>query len=231
VRGRVTVAVAVALVAAVVAAEPSGRVVLLREPDGTPRIVSYPGRSSRAVVPRGSTSQRDVLWPHVERTARAHGVDPELVDLVIRMESGYNPNAVSPKGARGVMQLMPGTARQYGVRDVFDPHENIGAGVRYLSDLLQRYGNDVASALAAYNAGPEAVERHAGVPPYRETRNYVATILGAYEGTPAQLVGGGFGARSRPRRPVSVTSRGGNSLISNAPRPGEAAMPGRLALR
>ena len=229
--GRAMLAVAVALVAAVVAAEPSGRVVLLREPDGTPRIVSYPGRSSRAVVPRGSINHRDALWPHVERTARAHGVDPELVDLVIRMESGYNPNAVSPKGARGVMQLMPGTARQYGVRDVFDPRENIGAGVRYLKDLLQRYGNDVASALAAYNAGPEAVERHAGVPPYRETRDYVATILGAYEGTPGQLVGGGFAARSRPRRPVSVTTRGGSSLISNAPRPGEPTMPGRLALR
>jgi soluble lytic murein transglycosylase-like protein len=229
--GRLTVALSVVLAAAVAAAEPSGRVVLLREADGTPRIVSFPGRSSKAAVPRGSASQRDVLWPHVERTARAHGVDPELVDLVIRMESGYNPNAVSSKGARGVMQLMPGTARQYGVRDVFDPHENIGGGVRYLSDLMQRYGNDTARALAAYNAGPEAVERFAGVPPYRETRNYVATILGAYEGTPAQLVAGGFGARSPRRRPVSVTKQGGSSLISNAPRPGEAPLPGRLALR
>jgi len=231
VRRRVTLAVAATLAAVVVAAEPAGRVVLLREPDGTPRIVSYPARSSKAVVPPAATARRDVLWPHVEKTARAQGVDPELVDLVIRMESGYNPNAVSPKGARGVMQLMPGTARQYGVRNVFDPHENIGAGVRYLSDLLQRYGNDTARALAAYNAGPEAVERFAGVPPYRETRNYVATILGAYEGTPAQLVGGGFAARSRPRRPVSVTTQGGSSLISNAPRPGEAPLPGRLALR
>jgi soluble lytic murein transglycosylase-like protein len=227
----VTITLAVALVAAVAAAEPSGRVVLLREPDGTPRIVNFPGRSAKAALPRGSTGYRDALWPHVERTARAHGVDPELVDLVIRMESGYNPSAVSPKGARGVMQLMPATARQYGVRDIFDPHENIGAGVRYLSDLLQRYGNDTARALAAYNAGPEAVARHAGVPPYRETRNYVAAILGAYEGTPGQLVGGGFGARSPRRRPVSVTSRGGSSLISNAPRPGEATLPGRLALR
>jgi soluble lytic murein transglycosylase-like protein len=227
----VTLAVAATLAAAVVAAEPAGRVVLLREPGGTTRIVSYPGRASKAVVPSGSTDLRDALWPHVERTARAHGVDPELVDLVIRMESGYRPHAVSPKGARGVMQLMPGTARQYGVRDVFDPHENIGAGVRYLSELLQRYRNDTARALAAYNAGPEAVERFAGVPPYRETRNYVAAILGAYEGTPAQLVGGGFGARSPRRRPVSVTTQGGSSLISNAPRPGEASLPGRLALR
>jgi soluble lytic murein transglycosylase-like protein len=229
-RRRALIAVTVALAAAAVAGEPSGRVVLLRESDGTPRIVNYPGRSSKAVVPRGSTNHREALWPHVERTARTQGVDPELVDLVIRMESGYNPNAVSPKGARGVMQLMPSTARQYGVRDVFDAHENIGAGVRYLRDLLQRYGNDTARALAAYNAGPEAVERFAGVPPYRETRNYVATILGAYEGTPAKLVGGGFNAPSR-RRPVSVTTQGGSSLISNAPRPGEPSLPGRLALR
>ncbi|MBP1620457.1 MAG: Lytic transglycosylase catalytic [Acidobacteria bacterium] len=205
-RAGFAVALALGLVAAGAAAEPSGRVVLLREPDGTPRIVNYPGRPGRGTVPRVSASRRDTLWPYVEQTARAHGVDPELVDLVIRMESGYNPNAVSPKGARGVMQLMPATARQYGVRDVFDPHDN-------------------------YNAGPEAVARHDGVPPYRETRNYVAAILDAYEGTPAKLVGGGFNAPSRPRRPVSVSSRGGSSVISNAPRPGEPTMPGRLALR
>jgi len=230
-RAGFAVALALGLVAAGAAAEPSGRVVLLREPDGTPRIVNYPGRPGRGTVPRVSASRRDTLWPYVEQTARAHGVDPELVDLVIRMESGYNPNAVSPKGARGVMQLMPATARQYGVRDVFDPHDNIGGGVRYLRDLLGRYGNDVTRALAAYNAGPEAVARHDGVPPYRETRNYVAAILDAYEGTPAKLVGGGFNAPSRPRRPVSVSSRGGSSVISNAPRPGEPTMPGRLALR
>src|SRR5262245_35100595 len=109
--------------------------------------------------------------------ARNQGVRPDLVRAVMQVESAFNPRARSPKGALGLMQLMPATARQYGVVNAFDPDENVRAGVQYLRALLDRYDNDETLALAAYNAGPNAVDRHGqAVPPYRETRNYVAQI-------------------------------------------------------
>ena len=106
-----------------------------------------------------------------------HGLDPVLVQSMIAEESGFNARAVSPKGAAGLMQLMPGTARDLRVSDVFDPGQNVEAGARYLRSLLERYKGDLAKALAAYNAGPGAVDRHRGIPPYRETRNYVRRVL------------------------------------------------------
>jgi soluble lytic murein transglycosylase-like protein len=111
----------------------------------------------------------------VEKTSRAHNVDPLLVDSVIRVESNYNPNAISPKGAQGLMQLMPPTARMLGVNDSFDPAENIEAGVKYLKYLQDLYKDD-RLALAAYNAGPAAVDRFKQVPPYPETRKYVENV-------------------------------------------------------
>jgi hypothetical protein len=130
------------------------------------------------------------------------------------------------------MQLMPGTASLYGVRNAFDPVQNIRGGVRYLRDLLQRFDSNVALALAAYNAGPEAVDRHGGVPPYAETRGYVRSILAAYQGdTALATLSGGFGRPAHRARPVEVVAESGRSLISNAQRPGEAAISHPLALR
>jgi soluble lytic murein transglycosylase-like protein len=114
--------------------------------------------------------------------AERHGLDPELVLAVVGVESAFRPEAVSPKGARGLMQLMPATAASLGVEDAFDPEENLDGGVRHLGTLLSLYGGDLERALAAYNAGEAAVERHGGVPPYRETREYVKRVLERYEG-------------------------------------------------
>jgi hypothetical protein len=113
--------------------------------------------------------------------ARRHGLDPELVLAVIGAESNFRPGAVSPKGARGLMQLMPATAREMGVTDILDPAANVDGGTKYLKQLLELYGGDMARALAAYNAGPGAVARHRGIPPYRETQHYVKKVLRSYE--------------------------------------------------
>ncbi len=109
-------------------------------------------------------------------SARDHGVAPELVASVIAIESNFNPNAVSWRSARGLMQLMPETAARFGVKQVFDPRQNIDAGTRYLKELLLRYNGDLSLTLAAYNAGPERVELYRAVPPYRETRDYVRRV-------------------------------------------------------
>jgi Transglycosylase SLT domain len=113
--------------------------------------------------------------------AQRHGLDPALVSAVVAVESGFQPQAVSPKGAQGLMQLMPRTAREMGVADPFDPAANLDGGSRYLSSLVARYDGDLTRALAAYNAGMGAVARHGGVPPYAETRRYVRKVLGRYQ--------------------------------------------------
>lgn len=113
----------------------------------------------------------------IRRTAVAHNVDAWLVKAVVHAESGFDPHAVSRVGASGLMQLMPATAKRYGVEDIFDPSQNVAGGVRYLRDLLRLFKNDVRLAVAAYNAGEGAVQRHRGVPPYSETRQYVTKVL------------------------------------------------------
>lgn len=113
----------------------------------------------------------------VRAASGTYRLDPDLVNSVIRAESGFNVRAVSPKGAQGLMQLMPQTASQLGVQNAFDPQANIEGGTRYLRELLERYDFDLIKALAAYNAGPERVERYGGVPPYYETKAYVASIV------------------------------------------------------
>jgi soluble lytic murein transglycosylase-like protein len=130
---------------------------------------------------RNRRSPYDAL---IDRYAAHYGVDPVLVRAVIQVESDFNPMCVSNKGARGLMQLMPETARRYGVRRVHDPEENIRGGVAYLADLLELFGNDLSRTLAAYNAGEGAVAKYAGIPPYSETMTYVKRALTVYYGHP-----------------------------------------------
>jgi len=118
----------------------------------------------------------------IEDVSRIYGLESALLHAVITVESSYNPKAVSNKGAAGLMQLMPGTAKRYGVADAFDPAQNLGGGARYLRDLLNLFDSDVSLALAAYNAGENAVKKHGNrIPPYRETLRYVPKVLDYYQ--------------------------------------------------
>lgn len=140
----------------------------------------------------------------IEPLSRDFGVDPALVHAVVSTESGYEPTARSRKGALGLMQLMPATARQYGVSDPFDPRANLQAGIRHLRSLLDRY--EISLALAAYNAGEFAVQRYGGIPPYPETRAYVSRVLGRVSprrAVPAEASNDPSGAPTRTRPPRS----------------------------
>jgi hypothetical protein len=127
------------------------------------------------------TSDPSGLRALATATAKRHGLDPALVLAVVSVESGFRPRAISPKGAQGLMQLMPGTAKDLGVKDALDPAANLDGGTRHLNALLRQYDGDLKRALAAYNAGAGAVKRHGGVPPYRETRDYVQKVLERYK--------------------------------------------------
>jgi soluble lytic murein transglycosylase-like protein len=134
-----------------------------------------------ASTPSYSRTYNESLFePSIRMACGRYGMDYHLVRAVIRAESAFNHQAVSPKGAMGLMQLMPGTSRQLGVINPFDPLQNVDGGVRYLRDLLVRFNNNLALALAAYNAGPEAVEKHRGIPPYSETVFYVQRVISLY---------------------------------------------------
>jgi hypothetical protein len=161
----------------------------------------------------------------IEIHAKGAGLDPRLVKSVMLVESNFNPRAVSRKGAHGLMQLMPATAKRYGVHNRFDAKESIRGGVRYLADLLALFRGNLQHALAAYNAGEGAVTRHAGVPPYPETREYVRRAMVAYRGGNAPLLGGGFrgvetGPVNRvPPSPVRIASFGGVTILTNTTAP------------
>ena len=154
----------------------------------------------------------------IESEARAEGVDASLVKSVALVESNFNPRAVSKKGARGIMQLMPETARRFGVSDRFDVEQSIRAGARYLASLIATYKGDLALALAGYNAGEGAVAKHAGVPPYAETQEYIRRVFVAHRGTSVPAIGGGF--RGVPtgsvrRAAIKVTEVDGTTVLTN----------------
>lgn len=139
------------------------------------------GESSAAVELSEDIPQRAKINKIAERYAHQYKVPSSLVKAVIEAESGYDMTALSPKGAMGLMQLMPATAASLGVHDPYSPEENIRGGVGFLKDLLERYDNDYKKALAAYNAGPGAVDKYGGVPEYRETKDYVDKVLKLYK--------------------------------------------------
>ena len=156
----------------------SGR--LVRTMVIVPRVVAgkviSPAPVAGEETPKADPGPSATVNELVASIARRHNVEPSLVDSVIRVESNYDPNAVSPKGAMGLMQLIPSTARRFGVSDTFHPAQNIEGGVRYLKYLMKLYNGDERLALAAYNAGEGAVAKYNGIPPYPETQNYVYQV-------------------------------------------------------
>jgi hypothetical protein len=161
----------------------------------------------------------------VNSASATYHLDPDLVNSVIQAESGFNSHAISPKGARGLMQLMPGTANHLGVNDAFDPEANVTGGSRYLRELLERYNFDLVKALAAYNAGPERVEQYRGVPPFRETRAYVARIVHEYNMKKIAQE-----KEARRKQPTAKTASKASSRTARAAKPAAgvvAAVPPR----
>ncbi len=146
----------------------------------TAQIVSFETQELPPEPPPPSVGGTLTIPQLVDLAGDKHKIDSDFIRSVIRAESNFNLRAVSPKGAQGLMQLMPGTALKLGVQDAFEPGANIDAGTRYLRELLLQYHGDVAKALAAYNSGPHRVDQYHGVPPYRETRAYVRRVINDY---------------------------------------------------
>ena len=211
---------AATLLATIVWAAPAGAETFkLTAPDGTVHFTNAP--TDPQYQRMGVTSGTDAGWlrlpdgdtaPYLQEirdAAERHGLPFKLVSAVIRAESGFNPRAVSPKGARGLMQLMPTTAATLGVRNSFDPRQNIEGGVRHLRSLIDRFIN-LPFALAAYNAGEKAVVQYGGIPPYPETQDYVTKVLYFYGG-PVE------GGSTPPTRIYQTVAPDGTIVYTNIP--------------
>lgn len=213
-------ALLIALVSGVSAAPAVAQSFKLTESDGTVHFTNAPSDPRYQRMGFSSGTQAGFLrlpegdtGPYVQEikdAAERYGVPIKLVSAVIRAESGFNARAVSPKGARGLMQLMPTTAATLGVRNSFDPRENIDGGVRHLRALIDRFPNRLPLALAAYNAGEKAVVQYNGIPPYPETQDYVTKVLYFYGG----LVEGGT---TPPTRIYQTVAPDGAIVYTNIP--------------
>jgi soluble lytic murein transglycosylase len=209
-----------AVVVLAVAVSAAADVRLVVKQDGTRIIVNDPSDARRSNWKwlAEQHDRRSKYDPIIERYAKKFRVDPVLVRAVIQVESDFNPNCVSKKGAQGLMQLIPATAKRYKVKNVFDPEENIRGGVNYLRDLLEMFPDNLPRALAAYNAGENAVARHRGIPPYAETQTYVKRAMTVYYGRQYGQAEGYAGKRGKPTLKGGF-SRGGGPLAV-------AVMPG-----
>jgi soluble lytic murein transglycosylase len=208
---RIALALGVGLLVA--AAPAAAQVFRIQDADGVihytnkpcdPRYVRLAPETCRADSPEAAESAvaSAPYAKEIEGAATRHGVDRRLVEAVVRVESAGNPRAVSPKGALGLMQLMPSRAAALGVQQPFDPAANLDGGVRHLRELLGRYEGDLRLALAAYNAGEEAVRLHGGIPPFRETQEYVRKVLALYQAAPTAAP-----PASRPATPTKRATR------------------------
>ncbi len=176
------------------------------------------GRRIQRIPVPANLSQIMQMEAAIQKNARAYGVDENLIWAVVRRESGFNPAAVSPKGAMGLMQLMPGTAASVGVTDPFDVEQNIAGGIKYLVSCLKQFNGDIGLALAAYNAGPDNVIKYQGCPPFAETTQYVAAVMQDYVGPPRARI---FDLRpTKPVAPLEIAAApGGSGLRWNLPVP------------
>lgn len=200
----------------------------------TPEVTPRPSGSAAGWL-RIPDATRARYAREIRESAERHGVSQDLVEAVIQVESAFNPRAVSPKGAQGLMQLMPLTASALGVRNAFDPQQNIDGGVRHLRNLLARYPNDLARALAAYNAGEGAVDLHGGIPPFAETQRYVQRVIERQGGARAAApvvhrvaAAAPAPAPAPPRREATVRSDA--SALPATPMLDEARRAGRLPM-
>ena len=210
------------------------QVIELAEPDGTVHLTNVPTdpRYQRlGIAPPPPTPAMSPARPgplarpapaidsHIRAAAQRYGLSEQLVTAVITVESGFNPRAVSPKGARGLMQLMPATASQLGVRNAFDPAENIDGGVRHLRGLMERFENNLPLVLAAYNAGEAVVTQYGGIPPYPETQQYVTRILHIVGREAPAPAAAGPGAGQPGRTPTYIfVAEDGATVYTNVPR-------------
>jgi soluble lytic murein transglycosylase-like protein len=180
-------------------------------PPGTPTATSPPQPLNRPALNNQALNNQALEQMISSASGHAH-IDPDFIHSVIHAESDFNPRAVSPKGAQGLMQLMPETATDLGVKDAFDPQSNVEAGTRYLRELLERYHFDVRKALAAYNAGPLRVDRYNGVPPYYETQAYIARIIRDFNRKKLAEQKAAQPGALNPESPQSLSAKSSGSL-------------------